>query len=122
MEVLGALVRVGREGGNCSKVVEKVVMRLMERKEKVTETECYGLGDVWRLGKSGFLDLDLSVLVKVLETCTETFVAEIEAMIVEALENEKFSSPLLAGQNCRMEFQFVAFVSILCVNHFELRV
>ena len=77
MEVLGALVRVGRE----------VVMRLMERKEKVTETECYGLGDVWRLGKSGFLDLDLSVLVKVLETCTETFVAVIEAMIVEALEN-----------------------------------
>ena len=87
-EVLGALVRVGGEGGHSSKVVEQVVMRLLGRKVKVTEREYDELGEVWRLGRNGFLDLDPAVLAKILETCTKTFVAEIEALIVEALEEE----------------------------------
>merc|ERR1719470_723627 len=67
-------------------------MRVIERPGKLTEKECNELGAIWRLGRNGFLDLDPTFLAKILETCTETFVAEIEALLVEALEEEEMSN------------------------------
>jgi len=86
--VLDALVKVCGEGGHSddlSRLLERLVKRLLGR-SNIHEKGILALAEVWHLARRGFNVVDTEVLAKILEFCVETFVAELEALVMETME------------------------------------
>jgi len=104
VDVLEALVKICGEGGASEvflgRILGQVSLKIMGRKI-LSEREIVILSDVWRLGRNGLAELNVSVCAGILDTCVETFVAELEAFIVDSLEmriSDKFCTSLVSDQ------------------------
>merc|ERR1711892_1021177 len=89
VDVLEALVKICGEGGASKvffgRVLGQLSLKIIGRKI-LSERGIILLSDVWRLGRNGLTDLNVAVCAGILEKCVETFIAELEALIVDSLE------------------------------------